>query len=263
MHMIIKYIQSVIIVILLTFTTAWTAVQFDGVDDYIDMGTNSTYEFPDTTFTVVSWFKATVAGYIVARRYNDSGGAWFFRINSDGTGTARLGGAGSLAAQRITTTTALLDGNWHHLAVVFTTDTVTAANNSISIYIDGVLDQGSLTDQTLPYQIMTRELRIGVISDLSSGFITGTIDDVRIYSVGLSAENVDRLYKSKMKYLGLPLATVSYWPLDDCNVGASGDAVTFNDRAKGGSNGTGVDGANNTGLTCAGSSMLSYPPGTD
>ena len=54
---------------------------------------------------------------------------------------------------------------------------------------------------------------------------------------------------------------VGYWPLDDCSDGTSGDAVAFVDRSGMGNNGTGDNGANNTGLTCRDSSYLSYPGG--
>jgi len=52
---------------------------------------------------------------------------------------------------------------------------------------------------------------------------------------------------------------VGYWPLDDSPDGTSGDGDTFVDRSGTGNNGTGVDGANNTGLTVKASSYLMYP----
>jgi hypothetical protein len=85
------------------------------------------------------------------------------------------------------------DGSWHHFAVVFTTDTTVAANNTVDIYIDGVLNQGSLTQFGNPYGTGTN----GV--DFSGRYggtepTDGLLDEIRIYNRALTAVEVTALY---------------------------------------------------------------------
>src|SRR5262249_38246338 len=84
-----------------TSTSGWSGtdrfgghaqVNFDGTDDYVTFGNLTSADFANATFSVSVWFRATAAGYIVAKRQGTGGGAnggWFIRVNSDGTVSAR------------------------------------------------------------------------------------------------------------------------------------------------------------------------------
>ncbi len=261
---------ALLLVALCIMSPSYAFVTLDGVDDYIDLGTSTLYQFPNTSFTVTGWFQTSLSsgsGYLVCKRdqFTDFGG-WFVRVNgATGTITARIvNSANTVAAERTTTTTTLNNGTWRHFAVVFTTNTTTLASNDVALYIDGALDQGSRTDSGAgAYQTNNRALLFGALSDLTAGFHSGSLDDIRLYPTALSAENVARIASSRNKYDRVTLAVTGYWPLDDCAEGVSGDGVTFHDRGGSATNGTGVDGANNTGLTCHGSIRMSYPWGAN
>lgn len=164
----------------------WGEMRLNGSSTVL-LGTNDTfYDFLDQTFTVSLRWRATVAGYLVGKRA--SAGGWWLRVESDGTLTARITDAGNIAAaERTTVGTGYMDGAWHHATVVFTTDTITAANNDVTIYADGVLDQGARsTSSALPATACACALAFGARSDQTVGsFLTGSIDDIRIYAGSL------------------------------------------------------------------------------
>jgi hypothetical protein len=261
-----KVFSRAILGILLLWSSVYAGVTFDGVDDFLGIGTNTAYNFSNTTFTVMGQFKSNNDdGYIFAKRTIAGPGAYFIRTDAAGTVSARLTDAtGTLVRQQSTATTTLKDNAWHCFAVVFTTNTTTNASNNIVIYIDGSLDQGTLTGGSGGYNAGNANTVMGALSDAdASGWLTGDVDDVYVYNTGLSAENISRYCSARMHGVGLQLAgKVSHWPLDQCGEGASGDGVSFVDRG-GTQNAGGDNGSNNTGMTCHGSTRMMYPVGAD
>lgn len=242
-------------------------VDFDGVDDYLDMSTNAAYRFANTNAAVTGWFTSNNDdGYVFAKRALSAGGEgyYFFRINSNGTGTARLAFDGATVSAEVTSSlTTLKDGTKHCFGVIFNTSTTVAAQNQIDLYIDGVL-VGTSGPGTNVYSPNNQKLVFGALSDFdSSGWLRGGVEDLRIWGPGMTGAMITRYCQAKMHYFSVPLATVSYWPLDTCAEGASGGGVTFPDRMKGGSNAVGVVGGTGTGLTCHGSNTLNYVSSTD
>jgi hypothetical protein len=168
-------------------------MRFDGVNDYLDGGTSTVYDFPNMTFAVAGWTRATALGTLIGRRdsaaTNPSGG-WFVRLNATGTLETRICDVDNgTTAGRLSVSTTLLSGAWFHWLVVFTTDTVTAGNNTITIYINGVLDQGTLTTGGGPYTAGPYPLRLGTNAN-GSAYLTGAMDDVRFYRSGVAASQV-------------------------------------------------------------------------
>jgi hypothetical protein len=84
------------------------------------------------------------------------------------------------------------DGEWHHLAGVFDSQT-----NTLKMYVDGVQDgstettSGTLLTSTQPVSIGSAEPNY-----VSTEYFNGTIDDVRIYSRALSSQEILSLYQS-------------------------------------------------------------------
>jgi Concanavalin A-like lectin/glucanases superfamily len=192
-----------------TSTSGWTIstrpggtgqVSFDGVDDYVLIGDLPAYDFLNTRFSVEVSAQATAGNYLVAKRQSVigvQGGGWFVRLDGGGTLTARVidtnnGSAGN----RTTNTTTLTNGAWFHAVVVFTTDTTTLANNDVALYVNGVQDQGARTDSAFgPTGSCVCPLVFGVISDLAAGsWLTGAIDQVRIWNRALSDGEIAALY---------------------------------------------------------------------
>jgi Concanavalin A-like lectin/glucanases superfamily len=176
-------------------------INFDGVDDVVVIGDVPDYDFPDATFTAEVSFQATAQGYLVARRTAASGGGgWFVRLDNPGVLTARIvTPSNTLAAGNSSVTATLTSGAWTHVIVVFTTNTVVSTSNSLTIYVNGVVDQGTpaaANDVYVPCNGGALcPLVFGVISDQAAGtWVTGSIDQVRIWNRGLSDGEVAALY---------------------------------------------------------------------
>lgn len=210
----------------------WGEMRFDGVNDLVLAGPNSYYGFPNQTFTVALWYRATAvgtsAGYLVnPRNVVCCGGGWFIRIDTAGTITARVieATAGTAEAQRTTVSTNHLDGTWRQLAVVFTTDTTTIGGaNAVSIYVNGVLDQGSNFSNatTLGYGVCACPLAFGAQADQEvQTFVNGSIDSVRIWNYGLPASMIAQLHNRE-----LPMHTGLVVPEDEEMLGPGTVAVT-------------------------------------
>lgn len=259
-----------IVIVLLCAASVHAKISVDGVDDYLDFTNSTNFNFSNTTFTLSGRYTASDDGYIFGKRNGVTlgtsvDGGYFLRVNADGTVTARvINQDNTNAATRSSVGTSYKDGAEHCFAIVITTNTTTLASNDVTIYMDGVLDQGSRSDSGVPYSPGTTKLVASALSDLdSAGYIAGSVEDLTIWSTGFSAENAQRYCAAKVKYLGLQLSRAAYYPLDDCTPGTSGDGRVLKDRGTLRVDGLGIDGANNTGLTCQGSTNMNYPPSTD
>ncbi len=85
----------------------------------------------------------------------------------------------------ITSSHAINDGNWHHLAATLDTDT-----GAMKLYVDGTLS-GSGTGPT-GARISPANFHLGSIDGVT-GFLNGSIDEVRLYNKVLSQSEIDRL----------------------------------------------------------------------
>lgn len=257
--------SKVLALLLLWVSFAHAGIVFDGTDDYAITDASGTFDFSNTTVTVSLRFRATTTGgtvYIFAKRTTASDGGYFARIATTGEITARIISTDAQAvAERTTTSNTALDGNWHSLAVVLTTDTSVQANNSISLYYDGALNQGSLTSSTSnAYTPSVLDFTFGAPSNLSSS-LNGEVAAVRIFQGAVTAAQAETLHKAKLAgpYVGPGIAS---FPLAQCGDGASGNGVAFFDTSGNGHTFTPNDGANNTGVTCTGS-ILAWPVGAN
>jgi hypothetical protein len=114
-------------------------------------------------------------------------------------------------------------GSWHHLAYTYDGGSVD------TIYVDGTAYTGSFVHQTGP----TTSAYLGTY-DGTVNFLNGTLDDVRIYNVGLSASQVAQLAAGRYAGTG-GLATVTpganttvagLLALDSGNLNANGKTIT-------------------------------------
>jgi len=236
---------------------AFAAVDFDGVDDYVEVADHTSLQI-SSNFTIAFWFKSNSTTqsqkYLIAKN-NDAGtNQWavIYEYVNDAIEFFAAGTGFSGTDPRTNSQLTISDTNWHHVVYAY----------------DGSTWRGYV-DASETFNV-SRSFSLGALSGLNVFFgaanavpqaiVNGLIDEVRIYNRALSVNEIETLAKSRLKYVGISSSgLVGYWPMDDCSEGTSGDAVTFVDRSGSGNNGTGVDGANNTGLTCKGSPYLSYP----
>ena len=166
------------------------AIKFDGVDDYVDIGTDI---FSNATFedggTLEAWIKINsfpsesdnYASFIsIEGRFDlsvDYGDVARFYVNDGGT-NANLYSASTLQTNK-----------WYH--VIGTID----GNSTVSLYINGILDNSTSYNGHLNIDEVSRLNTIGSHYSLVAGhFFNGTIDEVIIYNRSLSAEEVKAHY---------------------------------------------------------------------
>jgi chitodextrinase len=176
-----------------TWTTAGKyggALSFNGSSSYVDLGNPSQLQLTGS-MTWSAWVMATGNppddGQIIAK--SDSGGGlagWQFKSSPD-TGVETFGVAvsanGKSNVQRYSKTVRALN-TWYHVAGVYN-----AAARTLDIYVNGVLDDGVLKG-TVPASQFNPNLNV-TIGKRSGGFyFQGTIDEVRIYNVALTAAQI-------------------------------------------------------------------------
>jgi len=181
-----------------------SALQFDGVDDYVDIPDSTDFTFDATTsFTIEVWMKTSYVGYgaIVS---NYSGTTEFFRVYTDANGIGfdfrdangnfvdvNPSGTGSWK---------YLNGGWHHIVAKRDVSTGKAY-----VFVDAKLIK-SVDDITNTVIDSDSNLRIGRNVNGIYPF-HGTIDEVRIYNRVLSPEEIRYHYNR-----GRPVA---HWRFDE------------------------------------------------
>ncbi len=175
----------------LTNGASWTSgkigsgVVFDGVDDRVLIGNPSALNFgTGQDFTISVWIKGldtTQAQKIISKRSSSDG--YQLRFNSPGSFIWRIDEPAT-----ITDTIAPahpLNGLWRHI--------VTGRSGSQHfLYIDGTLVKTS-TDNTSESVQSTENLSIGNDQGSNEAF-NGSVDEVRIYNRGLSAQEIIDIY---------------------------------------------------------------------
>lgn len=144
--------------------------------------------------TIAGWIKPEAGGsnYRCALHKGADasvgGSEFWFGVSSGGYLTATIGarlGVGWSAGQ--TTTLAVL-GTWYHLAAVWD-------GSVVKVYINGVFDkQYTLSGTALS---LTTPTRLGASSDGANYQYSGLVDDVRIYTIALSDEDILDLYETR------------------------------------------------------------------
>jgi hypothetical protein len=191
------------------FGNSNSAYKFDGVNDYLDCGNPNSLKITGP-ITISAWIE--VDGYstdnqgIVAkydgplnqRSYNlhinnqlracgtDVLNAAGFIVSTDGEAVAGC----SSHQTYLSGTTALSTTKWTHVVGVFN------PNNSMDIYIDGILNAHTNTDIISDIYDSTAKLIIGCQYSLEAkNLFKGTIDDVRIYNRALTSSEIIELYR--------------------------------------------------------------------
>ena len=167
------------------FTTSGRgAIYFDGTNDYLDIyPASNLYALGSKDFTIDMWVNFTVASADTTyRRFfmADDGGniANNFQLLVDAGGFGSQGAVmvwaqnGSNSNSDISSTTAINDGNWHHIAVSRTSGTV-------RLFVDGVRQGTNLTSWTHGFTGIPVP-RLGSDATTTSGNYQGYIQDFRL-----------------------------------------------------------------------------------
>ena len=198
------------------------ALEFDGVDDYVDVGS---FDVNGSGLTLAGWFNAdTLAneGRIISKAQgtSDSDAWWQLSIRDQGGSQwLRLRvKAGGITTAFVDSTTPLATGDWH-----FAAGTYDSASGEMALYLDGALlgttphaVGGDLdVDATVPVWLGA--------NGSPARFFDGTLDDIRVFNRALSLAEVSSLAGSS------PGGPIAYWPLDETSGSTATDAVGGHD----------------------------------
>ncbi|HUU19537.1 MAG TPA: MBL fold metallo-hydrolase [Sedimentisphaerales bacterium] len=164
------------------------ALEFDGINDYISA--DFVLNPAEGAFSVFAWIKGGAAGQVIISQTDGTGTgeAWIGAETSDGKLMTGLTPppAGRSAPQPLVSESVIIDGQWHHIGLVW--------NRSYRyLYVDGIEAAGDTT-ALAPLKASDGGLYIGAGKTLEAGsFFPGLIDDVRIYNRALSTEDIEEL----------------------------------------------------------------------
>lgn len=184
-----------------------SALSFDGADDYVSVpvaGAATAYDGL-AQLTLSAWVRPdNTAGGTLVSKYDTHGGwvSWYLGLNQNNVVRVLIGGAGGQS--RTYEVYIGADGGsapaqeWTHVAAVWTGGNTPS---SLAIYINGT-SVATTPTSSLTFTGMyagSVPIEIGSVYSVSgsqvgrSGFYRGQIDDVRVYDVALSAEDVATL----------------------------------------------------------------------
>lgn len=207
---------------------------FNGISDKVGISTYNNLPLGNSAMTISAWFKITGNYNVYQSIFSWGGNTNGQRVDFfyDGT-TGKLGAENCNASSMFAWSA---DANWHHMVVVV------PANSKVSgqqIYLDGVLKTGTLGGSDYQLNITANGPYAGALNG-SIYYLTGAVDEARIFNRTLSSTEVQDLFNnntagaaalSNYQFL-IDEGEVAYWKMDE----ASGTTVA--DISGNGLNGT-------------------------
>jgi Tol biopolymer transport system component len=163
------------------------ALELDGIDDYIIAV--SALNPADGAFSVFAWIKGGAPGQVIISQVDGTGTGetWLGIDTLEGNlMTGLVPPSGRTPSTPLVSESMITDGDWHHIGFVWD-------GSYRALYVDGTI---AATDIEVLGQLEFSNggLYIGTSKTLEAGtFFSGLIDDVRIYDVALSAEQIASL----------------------------------------------------------------------
>lgn len=194
-------------------------INFDGTDDYVQSSYAGITGTGDRT--IETWIKTTgnynpsnggTQGVLVDYGTFVNGQRFTFNVLWANAIRLEVGGNG------VSGTIAINDGNWHHVAVVFSNP-----GNNVALYVDGVLDtQGSLT---VPANTgFANNIVIGRRID-GVNYFSGDIDEVRIWNTALTQTEIQANMNTELCNTNNP-NLFAYYKFNDGTPNGSNSANT-------------------------------------
>ncbi|MCF6212654.1 MAG: Ig-like domain-containing protein, partial [Flavobacteriaceae bacterium] len=206
-----------------------TALDFDGVNDFVALNSTTFGNFGTADFTIEGWIKTTKdkKRFVLGKRAASGATTplWNVFINASGTLGFEIKQISSANNGDLTGTTDVGDGNWHHFAVTRTGTTTT-------VYIDGVQEAqknpttngGGVTNLS-----NATSFKLGKAFNSTDTF-KGQMDEVRVWNV---ARTLSEIQDNRFKILtGNETNLAALFRLDE------GTGTTINDATSNNNDGT-------------------------
>ncbi|MHC4439635.1 MAG: LamG-like jellyroll fold domain-containing protein [Planctomycetota bacterium] len=163
------------------------ALEFDGIDDYLSA--DFVLNPAEGPFSVFAWIKGGAPGQVIVFQIDSSG----TDIGETWLGIYALGGnlmtdlvpppVGRFVPQPLVSEFVITDDQWHHIGFVWD-------GSHRILYADGIEVAKDTAPQN-PLKSAPGDLYIGADKTFGAGnFFSGLIDDIRIYNVALTTEQI-------------------------------------------------------------------------
>jgi len=186
-----------------TTSTHSNALDFDGIDDYVE--NNSLIINPSLGFTIEGWMKINDLGFsaMATQTINNYPAPFDMYVSNGSSKIGFLVGQGNVTGN-VTSNTSLTVGDWTHLAFVYNPST-----SKIEIYINGVQDV--ISDASPPGNVAGSKFIIGNRYDNYTG-LNGTLDDVRIWNIARTQSEIQSNMNTELA--GTETGLVAYYPFN-------------------------------------------------
>ena len=188
-----------------------TAVDFDGVNDYVEVPGSSNLQVTDMTLSAWVYIPTSMpSGFRAIFEHGRNTSNWYglYKSGVSDVFHFRWGNSGTFVSDFDTT---IVPDQWY-----FVTATYNSSTSEARLYLNGQLDK-VVTGATAPTPT-AGNLRIGRTLNDAEEFL-GTIDDARIYSRALSDTEIALLADNS----GL----VGHWKLDETSGTVAADSSTY------------------------------------
>lgn len=169
-----------------------SAYSFNGINNYIALPASSALNPPQ--FTASAWVNLSQyyprngqQGALILSAYNGNLGGYFLFVDSDGKPDLRLHSSNYSADAH--SDTAIATSTWNHVVGTYDGDTW-------KIFVNGQLHGSQTLNISFNYWSGVSPT-IGSASWYSGDYLSGAVDDVRIYNRALSASEVILLYNTE------------------------------------------------------------------
>jgi hypothetical protein len=188
--------------------TAWvarksgTALQFDGIDDYVDCGNDASLDITDA-ITIELWLNPNVAGEggpnagPVAKAETGVDASWQLRYNAPGDYMGFQFNGDPEGSTWVSVNQNLTPGEWYHIAGTFD-------GTTIRCYLNGLE-----TDTNLLSAIKSGNATLFIGQDGWGNIFNGAIDEVKIYNRALTVEEVRADYEAGLEEVNSLSGTVT------------------------------------------------------
>jgi len=170
-------------------------LSLDGKGDFVDCGRDVRFNLAET-ISICAWIKPRVFNKKHQALVSNGDRGWCLNRSAYANGM-QIFGFGIASSENpgglwghLPTKTEMADGQWHHLVGVYD-------GTHLIVYVDGKLN--AKTEATGRIRSNDWPVFIGENSEETNREWNGLIDDVRIYSYALSAEEISTLYESSSK----------------------------------------------------------------
>jgi hypothetical protein len=247
-------LMRVFLILALSISPVWAAVDFDGTGDYLNCTDNTAFD-NDNDMSCCAWVwhdSLTGDHYIAAKRTSAAGGFLFIRDESGSvsgrtdTYTIFVSDGGGDSCRVEGATNASKTGQWMHVCWTFSSVT-----NEVNLYVNGIIDPNSPGDCSIVNNLGNNNtpLYIGANQDASGSWFNGKMAQFHCDEKELSSQDIASLYSfDKDSALDITQTKFLNYPMDDRVHGTAANGLTIHndvDSAEGADctavNGTFVD----------------------